>query len=393
MKFIAVNAGSSSLKFQVLKMPEEIEIAQGIADRIGSNESVLVIKYNGTKYQDKISMLNHKQAVEAVIKNLIEKNIIVSLEEVSAVGHRIVQGGEKFKDSVLLNDEAIEEITKLIDLAPLHNPANLTGVMSFKEVLPNIPHVGVFDTTFHQTMDKINYLYAIPYEWYEDHGVRKYGFHGTSHQYVSSYAAKLLDKKESKIIVAHIGNGASLSAVLNGKSINTTMGLTPLDGLPMGTRSGAIDPAIIGYIAKKENLTLDEVIELLNKKSGYLGVSGFSNDSRDLSEAALNGNKRAKLAIDLQVKSIVNYIAQYYVELGGLDALCFTAGIGENSSELREEVCKKLEILGIKLDLIENAKRGERLISHNDSKVKVFIIPTNEEIMIARDVLRVGFGQ
>ncbi|VEU82711.1 acetate/propionate family kinase [Acholeplasma hippikon] len=391
MKVIAVNAGSSSLKFQLLQMPEEIELASGIVERIGKSDAIFQMKFNGEKHKLVLEILNHKDAADIVIKNLLDYGVIKDLKEINGVGHRIVQGGETFKDSVLVTDEVIKQISDLSDLAPLHNPANVTGILSFKEVLNEVPHVAVFDTTFHQTMEPINYLYATPYEWYENHKVRKYGFHGTSHQYVSHRAAEILNNPKAKIVVAHIGNGASLSAVKDLKSVNTSMGLTPLDGLPMGTRSGAIDPAILGYIAKKENMSLEEVLEALNKKSGYLGVSGLSNDSRDLEEAIKQGHERAKLAIDLQVKSIVNYIAQYYVELGGLDAICFTAGIGENASDFREQIVEKLAPLGVILDKEANKLRGERLISTPESKVKVFIIPTNEEVMIARDVLRVGF--
>lgn len=392
MKVIAVNAGSSSLKFQLLQMPEELEVASGIVERIGKEDAIFQIKFNGEKHKVVEPILDHKKAAEVVINNLLSYGVIADLNEIDGVGHRIVQGGEIFKDSALITEEVIKQIEELSELAPLHNPAHIAGILSFQEVLGNVPHVAVFDTTFHQTMDEVNYLYATPYEWYTKHKVRKYGFHGTSHKFVANRVGEILGNKDLRLVVAHIGNGASLTAIKNQMSVNTTMGLTPLDGLPMGTRSGAIDPAILGYIAKKENMTLEEVVDALNKKSGYLGVSGLSNDSRDLEDAIKEGHQRAKLAIDLQVKSIVNYIAQYYVELGGLDAICFTAGIGENSSDLREAIIEKLAPLGIFLDKEENSKRGERLISSSDSKVKVFIIPTNEELMIARDVLRIGLN-
>jgi len=390
MKIIAVNAGSSSLKFQLLNMPEEHEITSGLVERIGYDNAVFTIKIDGKKVKKETPVPNHKVAVELVIEGLLEHKVIESLDEIKGVGHRVVQGGELFKDSVVITDQVVKDIESLNDLAPLHNPANITGIQAFRELLPHVIQVAVFDTTFHQTMREDAYLYAAPYEWYKKYGVRKYGFHGTSHQYVSERAAELLGKKDAKIIVAHLGNGASLCAVDGGKSVDTSMGLTPLEGIPMGTRSGNIDPAVLMLVSEKENKTYEEVLNDLNKSSGYLGVSGISNDSRDIVENMLQGHYRATLAHRIQIKRIADYIGSYYVYMGGLDAICFTAGIGENAPEVRKDVINAIKVLGITLDEAENQKRGERMISTADSKVKAFIIPTNEEVMIAREVLRLS---
>ncbi|MBN3490230.1 acetate kinase [Acholeplasma equirhinis] len=391
MKIMSVNAGSSSLKFQLLLMPEEKEIASGIVERIGNKNAEFTLKFNGTKKQQKdLVILDHSVAVDLVINGLLENGIISSLEEINGVGHRVVQGGELFKDSAVIDDEVVLKIASLNDLAPLHNPAHIIGINAFRKALPNVIQVAVFDTVFHQTMPQENFLYATPYEWYEKYGVRKYGAHGTSHQYVSQIAHNRLGKEDSKIIVCHIGNGASISAIRAGKSIDTSMGLTPLEGIPMGTRSGNIDPAVFLLMSQKEGYSLEKTLNELNRASGYLGVSGLSHDSRDIVDAAHAGNHRAQLAIDIQAKRIADYIGSYYVLLEGLDALCFTAGIGENAKEVREAVCKRLEVLGIKLDLEKNNSRGEAEISSDDSKVKVWVIPTNEEVMIARDVIRLG---
>jgi len=390
MKIIAVNAGSSSLKFQLLNMPEEHEITSGLVERIGYDNAVFTIKIDGKKVKKETPVPNHKVAVELVIEGLLEHQVIKSLDEIKGVGHRVVQGGELFKDSVVITDQVVKDIESLNDLAPLHNPANITGIEAFRELLPNVIQVAVFDTTFHQTMREDAYLYAAPYEWYKKYGVRKYGFHGTSHQYVSERAQELLGNKDAKIIVAHLGNGASLCAVDGGKSVDTSMGLTPLEGIPMGTRSGNIDPAVLMLVSEKENKTYEEVLNDLNKASGYLGVSGISNDSRDIVENMLQGHYRATLAHRIQIKRIADYIGSYYVYMGGLDAICFTAGIGENAPEVRKDVIDAIKVLGITLDEAENQKRGERMISTADSKVKAFIIPTNEEVMIAREVLRLN---
>ncbi|HCZ23603.1 MAG TPA: acetate kinase [Acholeplasmataceae bacterium] len=388
LKILAVNAGSSSLKFQLFEMPEEKTIVSGIVERIGYDNAAIIFKYDGQKFVENHQILNHKVAVDMVIHGLLDRKIIESLDEIKGVGHRVVQGGELFKESAIIDDTVIEKIASLNDLAPLHNPANLTGIHAFQAALPNVIQVAVFDTTFHQTMTEDAYLYAAPYEWYEKYGVRKYGFHGTSHQYVSQRAAELLGNPHGKIVVAHLGNGASLCAVKDGISVDTSMGLTPLEGIPMGTRSGNIDPAVLMLVSSKEDKTYGEVLDELNKKSGYLGLSGFSNDSRDIIDGMNRGEYRATLAHKIQVKRIVDYIGSYYVYMGGLDALCFTAGIGENAPEVRRDVIKGIKVLGIELDEVENEKRGERMISTKDSKVKAFIIPTNEEVMIAREVTR-----
>jgi acetate kinase len=388
MKILAVNAGSSSLKFQLLVMPEESVITSGIVERIGWDDAIITFKQNGQKITETFQILNHKFAVELVIQGLIKHGAIQSLDEIKGVGHRVVQGGEIFKTSVVITDEVVEQIRGLNDLAPLHNPANITGIEAFRKALPDVPQVAVFDTTFHQTMTEDAFLYASPYEWYQKYHVRKYGFHGTSHQYVSERAAVLLNNPKAKVIVAHLGNGASICAVDGGKSVDTSMGLTPLEGIPMGTRSGNIDPAVLMLIAGKEDKTYGEVLDDLNKKSGYLGVSGFSNDSRDIIDGMNRGDYRATLAHKIQVKRIVDYIGSYFLYMGGLDAICFTAGIGENAPEIRRDVIKAMKPLGIELDVVENEKRGERMISTPDSKVKAFIIPTNEEVMIARECVR-----
>jgi acetate kinase len=390
MKILAVNAGSSSLKFQLLNMPEETEITSGLVERIGYDNAVFVIKVNGQKVSTEQTILDHKVAVELVIKGLIENKIIDSLDEIKGVGHRVVQGGELFKESVVITDQVIKDIESLNDLAPLHNPANITGIKAFQAILPNVIQVAVFDTTFHQTMKEDAFLYSAPYEWYTKYGVRKYGFHGTSHQFVSQRAMELLDNPKAKIIVAHLGNGASLCAVDSGKSVDTSMGLTPLEGIPMGTRSGSIDPSVLMLVSQKENRTYADVLNDLNKQSGYLGVSGISNDSRDIVDNMNEGHVRATLAHKIQIKRIADFIGSYYVYMGGLDAICFTAGIGENAPVVRQDVIEAVKVLGVKLDPVENEKRGERLISSKDSKIKVFIIPTNEEVMIAREVMRLN---
>lgn len=389
-KIMAVNAGSSSLKFQLLEMPEEKLITSGIVERIGMENAVFAIKINGDKKEDILDIPNHGVAVNILLNKLIELDIIKSFDEISGVGHRVVHGGDRFAESVVINEDEIEYLESIVDLAPLHLGPNLTGIKAFKEVLPNVKHVGVFDTAFHHTMPEEAYMYALPYEWYENFMVRKYGFHGTSHKFVSRRCAELMGKKpeECNVIVAHIGNGASICAVKAGKSVDTSMGFTPLEGIPMGTRSGNVDPAIIEYMMNKLGLEEKEVTDYLNKKSGYLGVSGLSSDSRDLVAASEEGNHRAQLAIDIQAKRIADYIASYYVYMGGADAIVFTAGIGENAETTRANIINRVSALGAKIDHERNHCRGvERLISTDDSKIKVYLIPTNEEVMIARDTL------
>ncbi|QVK18575.1 acetate kinase [Mycoplasmatota bacterium] len=388
-KILSVNAGSSSLKFKLTDMPKEITLVEGNFERIGKNDAIFNFKIEDKKEKNIMPIKNHEIAVKLLVDSLTEFGVINDLSEIKGVGHRVVHGGEKFSDSVVINDEVINEIDRLSDLAPLHNPANLTGIKLFQKLLPNIPSVSVFDTSFHQSMPKEAFIYGVPYNWYEQYGVRKYGFHGTSHKYVSNRVEKLLGKKEVNIIVCHLGNGGSICAVKNGKSVDTTMGFTPLTGLIMGTRCGDIDPAIISFIMNKTNRTLSEIESDLNKKSGLLGISGLSNDSRDIEDGIKKGNNRCQLAQDMFTRKIASYIASYHVLLGGADAIAFTGGIGENSALTRQEIVDRLDVLGVKLDKSLNNVRGvERLISTKNSSIKCFIVPTNEEVMIARDVIR-----
>lgn len=386
MKVLSVNAGSSSLKFQMYEMPEEKVLISGVFERIGIDGSFYTIKINGEKIKKEVALPTHKEAVSALISELLENKVINDLSEIKGVGHRLVHGGDKYSSSVVINNEVIEEINNLIPLAPLHNPANITGVEAFVEAIPNAIQVGCFDTAFHQTMDETSYLYAVPYEWYTKYGVRRYGFHGMSHKYVSDRVAEIMGKENIKVITCHIGNGGSLSAVKNGKCIDTSMGFTPNAGLVMGSRSGDIDATFIPYLMNKTGMTLDQVINELNKNSGYLGVSGVSSDGRDIEEGVNAGNERCILAQELYIKRIVEYIAKYYVELEGADAIVFTAGVGENSIETRKQIVAGLKALGIKIDEEANNVRGkETLISSSDSSVAIYVIPTDEEVMIARD--------
>lgn len=390
-KIMAVNAGSSSLKFQLLDMPSETLITSGIVERIGMKDSVFTVKLNGQKIEEIIDIDNHAVAVKMLLDKLIDLNIIASFTEIEGVGHRVVHGADKLTKSCVVGEEEIAILESIIDLAPLHNGPNLVGIKAFQEILPNIKQVAVFDTAFHHTMPEESFMYAVPYDWYERYQVRKYGFHGTSHQFVSLRTAELLGKKpeECNVIVCHIGNGASICAVKKGESVDTSMGFTPLEGIPMGTRSGNVDPALVEYMMAKKNKSAKEITNYLNKQSGYLGVSGLSSDSRDLVDASLKGNHRAQLAIDVQAKRIADYIASYYVYMEGADAIVFTAGIGENAAPTRENIIKRLKVLGVEIDPERNNCRGvERLISTDDSKIKVFVVPTNEEVMIARDTLR-----
>ena len=390
-KIMAVNAGSSSIKFQLLEMPAETVIASGVMERIGLATGIFTLKYDGKKEETNPVLPTHAEGVELLLHTLLEKGIVKSLDEISGVGHRVVQGGEYFKDSSLVDETVVEKIAELADLAPLHNPAHIIGIKAFQKALPNVPQVVVFDTVFHQTMPEEAYMYATPYEWYEKYGIRKYGAHGTSHKYVSERCAELMGKplEETKIIVCHLGNGASISAVDGGKCKDTSMGLTPLEGIPMGTRSGNLDPTALEVVAKNEGKDISELIQILNKQSGYFGVSGVSNDGRDLTQGMNSGNERCKLAFDLGAKRIVDYIASYYVYMGGCDAICFTAGMGENLGHFRRNICDRLSALGVELDYeLNNTLSDERIISTPNSKVKVYIVPTNEEVMIARDVIR-----
>ena len=392
-KIMAVNAGSSSIKFQLLEMPAETVIASGVMERIGLAQGIFTIKYDGKKEETNPVLPTHAEGVELLLETLVEKGIVQSLDEISGVGHRVVQGGEYFKDSSLVDEEVIAKIDELADLAPLHNPAHIIGIKAFQKALPSVPQVVVFDTVFHQTMPEEAYMYATPYEWYEKYGIRKYGAHGTSHKYVSERCAEVMGKKleDTKIIVLHLGNGASISAVDGGKCKDTSMGLTPLEGIPMGTRSGNVDPTVVSYICAKENKTAAEVVNMLNKKSGYLGVSGRTNDARDVTAGMLEGDHKCKLTFDIQAKRIVDYVASYYVYLGGCDAICFTAGMGENVQHLRLNIAKRLAPLGVEIDEeLNKTFSDERIISTPNSKIKLYIIPTNEEVMIARDTVRVA---
>ena len=391
MNILVINCGSSSLKYQLIDMEGENLLAKGLVERIGIEGSR--IKHRTTGKEEVViqkPLKNHKDAMKLVLDSLIDKKYgaIKSLKEINATGHRIVHGGEKFAFSVKIDAQVMKTLNDCIDLAPLHNPPNIIGIEACRELMPDIPMVGVFDTAFHQTMPEANYIYALPYELYKKYKIRKYGFHGTSHKYVSMRASQLVGKdiKNLKIVTCHLGNGASVCAVDGGKSVDTSMGFTPLDGLAMGTRSGSVDPAIIPFLMGKEKLSAEDVNELLNKKSGVLGISGISSDFRDLESAASEGNKRAKLALDVFNNRVKKYIGAYAALMGGIDVLVFTAGIGENSSEIRYEICKGLEFLGIKMDKEKNQVRGKDvLVSQEDSKVKVFVISTNEELMIARE--------
>jgi acetate kinase len=392
-KIIAINAGSSSLKFQLFDMPEESVITKGLIERIGLDNAVFNISVNGEKKEEITDIPDHEVAVKMLLEKLTGFGIIDSLNEIQGIGHRVVHGGELFNESVLITDEVIEKIEDLSDLAPLHNPANLTGIKAFRNVLPNVPAVAVFDTAFHQSMPESSFLYSLPYEYYKDFGIRKYGFHGTSHKYVSERAAEMLGrpKEQVRLISCHLGNGASIAAIEGGKSIDTSMGFTPLAGVAMGTRSGNIDPALIPFIMEKTGSTAEEVLNILNKKSGMLGVSGFSSDLRDIEQQASEGNERAELALEVFANRIHKYIGSYASRMYGVDAIVFTAGIGENSSLVREKVLQGLEFMGVYWDPARNNVRGEEtFINYPHSPVKVMIIPTNEEVMIARDVVEKG---
>ncbi len=390
---LVINCGSSSLKYQLIDAESKNLLAKGLCDRIGINDSFIRQSASGKDNLLKnCDLPNHNKAIEEVIKALTDNTygVIKDLNDIYAIGHRVVHGGEYFKKAVIIDEEVMKAIEKCIPLAPLHNPPNITGIKACKAAMPNVPQVAVFDTAFHQTMPKEVYTYAIPYEYYEKYSVRKYGFHGTSHQFVAGRAAALLGKplEESKIITCHIGNGGSITAVLNGKSIDTSMGFTPLDGLVMGTRSGIIDAAVVLYLMESENLSSYDMNIVLNKKSGLLGISGVSSDMRDVTTARDEGNERAKLALDVFNYRVKSYIGQYTALMNGVDAIVFTAGIGENNNETRLECCKSLEYLGIKLDPEKNKKReNEFEISADDSKVKVYVIATNEELAIAKETV------
>ncbi len=392
MNVLVINCGSSSLKYQLIDSESEAVLAKGLCERIGIDGRLVYQKAGLDKEITEAAMPTHKQAIQMVLEALVNEKTgaIKSLSEIDAVGHRVVHGGEKFASSTLLTPEVLKTVEECNELAPLHNPANLIGIDACKELMPNVPMVGVFDTAFHQTMPKKAYLYGLPYEYYENYKIRRYGFHGTSHSFVSKRTAEYLgmDLNNSKIIVAHLGNGASISAVLNGKCVDTSMGLTPLEGLVMGTRSGDIDPAIMEFIAKKENLDIDGVMDVLNKKSGVQGLSKLSSDFRDLEAAYDEGNELAINAIEVFSYRVAKYIGAYVAAMNGVDAIAFTAGIGENTEIVREKVLEYLGYLGITLDKEANKVHGEeRVISNPESRVKVCVIPTNEELAIARETV------
>lgn len=396
-KYLVINGGSSSLKFSLYSMPEEKELINGYIEKIGAKDCFWTLKINGEKITHAKELKNHTEAVEIMMKELIDNNIISSVDEIKGVGHRVLHGGEFYSDSVLIDGEVLNNIVDLTKLGPLHHPGEIAGIKAMRESLPEVPEVAVFDTAYHQTMPEENYKYAVPEEWYEKYSVRKYGFHGTSHKYIAETMIEKLNKKDANLIICHIGSGASISAVKDGKCYNTTMGLTPLDGLIMGTRSGSIDPSIIEYVVKSTGKTVEEVTQDLNKKSGLLAICG-KNDLRDIEDLIAAGDKKAKLAIDMFANSIIKYIADYYFELeGDVDAIVFTAGVGENDIDLRKQIVDKIsKPLNIKLDEKRNDSiarfRSERegIITTDDSKIPVYVVPTNEEIMILRDTYRLS---
>ena len=393
-KIIAINAGSSSLKFQLFEMPEEKVITKGLIERIGLKNSVFSIVVNGEKITETLDIENHDIAVNIMLDALKNHNIINDINDIQGTGHRVVHGGELFPESALVTDDVLEKIESLTELAPLHNPANIMGIKAFRKLLPNIPHVAVFDTSFHQTMPEESYLYSLPYNFYKDFGIRKYGFHGTSHKYVSERAAELLDRPidQLRIISCHIGNGASIAAIDGGKSVDTSMGFTPLAGVTMGTRSGNLDPALIPFIMEKTGKNAEEVLNILNKESGLLGISGSSSDLRDIQQDANEGNERAKLALDVFASRIHKYMGSYATRMHGLDAIVFTAGVGENSDTVRAKVLEGLEFMGVYWDpRLNTGLHGEEaFINYPHSPVKVIVIPTDEEVVIPRDVMKFG---
>ena len=392
MKILTVNAGSSSLKFTLFEMPEEKAIASGLFEKIGLNGSSYTIKYNGEKITKEYDLKDHSVAVKKLMDELIALGIIYSLDEIEGVGHRILHGAQEFSEPTVLNMDVVQAISKYNELGPLHNPANLMGATSFIEALPNVTNVGVFDTAFHQTMDEEEFLYPVSFEWYQDYGIRKYGFHGTSHKYIWKFMSEVLGSS-AKIISCHIGNGGSLCAIRGGKVVDTTMGFTPLAGIMMGSRSGDIDPSIIPFIMKKLNKSADEIITMLNKNSGLLGVSGVSSDSRDVEAGANEGNERCALAERMYAQKIANFIAMYNNLLDGADAIVFTAGVGENSITMRKMIIERIHSLGVATNDELNNVRGEfKKISTDESRIALYVVPTNEELMIATDTYNIIVG-
>ena len=392
MKIISINTGSSSLKFSLFDMDDKKVIASGLFERIGIDASSYTIKYNDEKIKTETELATHTDAVKILLDKLVSLNIIKSLDEIDGVGHRLVHGKDKYKESCLITDEVINDLIAFKDFAPLHNPANVLGIQAFKEVLKDVPMVGVFDTAFHQTMDEEAYLYPVPYSWYREHSVRKYGFHGTSHRYIAKTISEKLGRDDLRIISCHVGSGGSITAIKDGKCVDTSMGFTPLAGIMMGTRSGDVDPSIITYIMEREGLNAKEVIDILNKKSGLLGLSEISSDMRDIISAMDSNDEQAEKARRAFLKytrTTTNYIAQYYALLGGADVICFTAGLWENSEPFRKKVCENLACLGVKLDYDANKVMGEfKKISSDDSAIPVYVVPTDEELMIALDTLK-----
>ncbi|MDU5363420.1 MAG: acetate kinase, partial [Finegoldia magna] len=389
MKVLVINCGSSSLKYQLFDMTDESVLCKGLVERIGIEGSKLTHKVNGEKLVVEEPMKDHTEAINHVFDALLDEKygVIKSLDEVSAIGHRVLHGGDKLTESCIIDDKVKDKIREFIKFGPLHNPANLMGIEACEKLAPGKKNIAVFDTAFHQTMPAKTFMYAIPYEYYEDYRLRKFGFHGTSHRYITLRTQQLLGKEEINIITVHLGNGSSIAAVKNGKCYDTSMGLTPLEGLLMGTRSGDLDPTVMTFLMNEKGYSADEMNQILNKKSGVLGVSGISSDFRDLEEEAEKGNDRAQLALDMFIERVKRYIGGYMAELGHVDAICFAGGIGENSSSMRKDILDTFEELGVKLDLEKNNTREEALISADDSKVKVYVVPTNEELMIARDTL------
>ena len=392
MKILVLNTGSSSLKYQLIDMENENVLASGKYERIGENEAFITHKVNGQKIKIDHPAKNHEEAIDFALKQLInpEYKVIDSLDEISAIGHRLVHGGEKISQSTVINDEVIKVLEEYTDLAPLHNPPGIIGIKACQKVMPDKPMVGVFDTAFHQTMEKEQYIYPVPYEYYEKYGVRKYGFHGTSHMFVSKRLSEIVKKdiKDLKIVTCHIGQGASICAVKGGKSIDTSMGLTPLAGIPMVTRSGDLDPSVVTYLMKKENLSVEQIEEILNKKSGLQGISGLAPDFREI-EAESHSNERAKIAIEKFNYEIASFIAKYAMAMDGVDYIIFTGGVGENQSNIRKGICEKLGFMGVKIDDKLNQTRGEeKEISSQDSEIKVYVVPTDEELMIAKETQR-----
>lgn len=388
MKIMSMNAGSSSLKFSLFDMDTKELIANGLFERIGMENSKYKIKYGEEKVEQEVELKDHKDAVEILLDKLVALGIVESLSEIGGVGHRVLHGKDKYKESVVVTDEVIEDIKAFSPLGPLHNPANALGMEAVKAVLPDVPMTAVFDTTFHQTMEPERFLYPVPYTWYSEYGVRKYGFHGTSHAYIAKTCKELFGENK-KIISCHLGNGSSLCAIKDGKCIDTSMGFTPLAGVMMGTRSGDVDPSIIPYVMEQAGMSAGEVVNALNKQSGFLGISCYSSDSRDVEDKAAEGDEKCILAHNMMVNTVADYAARYFVELGGADVLVFTAGIGENAAGVRADIIEKLAPLGIKLDIEANKTRGEiKKISADSSSVEVYVIPTNEELMIAEETLR-----